>query len=287
MDAAGHAYATGQTGSTDFPITPDAFDTTLGYYDAYVTELNASGSRMLYSTFLGGSASEGSVGIVFQEPNRIYLTGTTDSSDFPTSPGAFDSTNSGNDAFVTKLILPPPYEVPRSASQLSVALLPAFRPCGTSGNPVNASHAPPLSVGSCTPPRPGGVARIGSQSTMSSTLTAVPGDHLDSNGDQADAALTVGMSDVTTAAGSDYLPSPSGPDMTLYARFRFTDLSNGGSGSDPGTATDFDFAVPVDCAATPSGSVGSTCSANTSADAVTPGLIKEERARCSRPSVCE
>ena len=44
--------------------------------------------------------------------------------------------------------------------------------------------------------------------------------------------------------------------MTLYARMRFTDIGSGPSGGDPGTATDFDFALPVECATTPSGSVG-------------------------------
>jgi hypothetical protein len=112
---------------------------------------------------------------------------------------------------------------------------------------------------------------------MSGALTVVPGDHVISNGDQADVALNVAMSDVVTDTGLDYAPNPLGPDMTLYARMRFTDFGRGPSGGDPGTATDFDFALPVECAITPSGSIGSSCSANTTADAVTPGLIKEDR----------
>ena len=54
----GRAYVTGITQSTDFPTTPGAFDTTFnGSEDAFVTKLNASGSALAYSTFLGGDGS--------------------------------------------------------------------------------------------------------------------------------------------------------------------------------------------------------------------------------------
>jgi hypothetical protein len=75
-----------------------------GGLDAFVTKLNASGSKLAYSTFLGGtSSSDVGEGITVRE-GRAYVTGTTDSKNYPTTPGAFDRTFNGNgDAFVTKL----------------------------------------------------------------------------------------------------------------------------------------------------------------------------------------
>jgi hypothetical protein len=99
----GSAYVTGFTHSADFPTTPGAFDRTYnGGTDAFVTKLNASGSALDYSTFLGGTGSEFGEGIAVDGTGRAYLTGSTSSADFPTTPGAFD-TSGGGGAFVTKL----------------------------------------------------------------------------------------------------------------------------------------------------------------------------------------
>jgi hypothetical protein len=104
VDGRGRAYVTGQTGS-GFPTTPGAFDTTFngGFQDAFVTKLNARGSALVYSTFLGGTSSDDGRGIAVRG-GRAYVTGFTESADFPTTPGAFDTTFNGvRDAFVTKL----------------------------------------------------------------------------------------------------------------------------------------------------------------------------------------
>jgi hypothetical protein len=102
VDDAGSAYVTGETGSPDFPTTPGAFDTTLGgQADAFVTKLGASGAALDYSTFLGGSGNEHSDGIAVNV-GSAYVTGQTGSSDFSTTPGAFDTTLGGIvDTFVT------------------------------------------------------------------------------------------------------------------------------------------------------------------------------------------
>jgi hypothetical protein len=105
VNARGRAYVTGDTGSANYPTTQGAFDTTFngGAQDAFVTKLNASGSALAYSTFLGGTDSDGGAGIAVRE-GRAYVTGGTRSSDYPTTPGAFDTSYNGNsDAFVTKL----------------------------------------------------------------------------------------------------------------------------------------------------------------------------------------
>jgi beta-propeller repeat-containing protein len=114
VDASGSAYVTGGTSSSDYPTTEGAFDTSFngGFNDAFVSKLNASGSALEYSTFLGGTGGmrkrdEGR-GIAVDGEARAYVTGQTQSADYPTTPGAFDTTFHGTDngledAFVTKL----------------------------------------------------------------------------------------------------------------------------------------------------------------------------------------
>jgi uncharacterized repeat protein (TIGR01451 family) len=111
VDSSGNAYVTGSTGSTNYPTTPGAFQTTLhgsSYYngDAFVTKLNVDGTALLYSTYLGGSSSEQANGIAIDSTGNAYLAGYTYSNDFPTTPGAFKtaaSPGSSQEAFVTKL----------------------------------------------------------------------------------------------------------------------------------------------------------------------------------------
>jgi hypothetical protein len=111
IDAAGSAYITGSTSSTDFPTTAAAYDTTYngtGGSDAFVTKLSPDGSALNYSTYLGGSNSSGffdlGSGIAVDRTGAAYIAGEADSANFPVTPGAFDTTdNGGTDAFVTKL----------------------------------------------------------------------------------------------------------------------------------------------------------------------------------------
>jgi hypothetical protein len=108
VDAAGNAYVTGGTSSTDFPTTAGAFQTTfgggLGFPDAFVTKLNASGTALVYSTYLGGGGIDRGFGIAVDAAGNAYVTGFSDSLDFPTTAGAFQVTfGGGGDAFVTKL----------------------------------------------------------------------------------------------------------------------------------------------------------------------------------------
>jgi len=101
VDSAGNAYVTGETTSTDFP-TGSFQNTNAGGRDAFVTKLNAAGTALVYSTYLGGSGFEEGVGIAVDSSNNAYVTGATTSTDFPTA--SFQNTNAGGqDAFVTKL----------------------------------------------------------------------------------------------------------------------------------------------------------------------------------------
>jgi Beta-propeller repeat len=107
VDDSGHAYVTGYTDSTDFPTTKHAYQDSHGggYYDAFVTKLNADGSALVYSTYLGGSGGEAGSGLAVDHAGHAYLTGYTNSTDFPTTKHAYQDSLGGGfyDAFVTKL----------------------------------------------------------------------------------------------------------------------------------------------------------------------------------------
>ncbi len=115
VDSAGNAYVTGSTTSTDFPTTSGALQQTfLGNtasfaQEVFVTKLNLTGSALVYSTFLGGTASgpsENGAGIAVDASGNAFITGTTAASDFPVTPGtAFQSTlpNTSGTAFLTEL----------------------------------------------------------------------------------------------------------------------------------------------------------------------------------------
>lgn len=105
VDGAGHAYVTGGSQSPNFPTTPGAFDEThVNVRDAFVAKLNATGSALVYATYIGGSAHEGGLGIAVDAAGSAYVSGGTGSSDFPATTGAFDETHNGNeDVWVAKL----------------------------------------------------------------------------------------------------------------------------------------------------------------------------------------
>lgn len=110
VDGAGNAYVTGLTYSPDFPTTPGAFQThfpaPLGQSAAFATKLNPMGTGLVYSTYLGGNVSAEALGITVDGAGNAYLTGCTSSTDFPTTPDAFQArypAGSQLDYFVTKL----------------------------------------------------------------------------------------------------------------------------------------------------------------------------------------
>ncbi len=106
----GSAYIGGQTSSTDFPVSPAAFQDTLGQTwiaDAFITNLDPLGSSINYSTYLGGDGWDYANSLTSDNYGNVYITGQTASSNFPVTPGAFQLTPGGDpyiaDAFVTKL----------------------------------------------------------------------------------------------------------------------------------------------------------------------------------------
>jgi uncharacterized protein (TIGR03437 family) len=160
IDGSSNAYIAGTTTSLDFPLTAGAFQPvnkaaiTNNAGTGFVTELNASGSALTYSTFLGGSGLVDSVnqpegdivyGLALDGAANIYVAGTTSSADFPATQGAFQTRNNaaasgGQNAFVARL---------NPAASLA-GDPPAIRP--NLGVVDSASYAPVLV--------PGGLATI-------------------------------------------------------------------------------------------------------------------------------
>jgi len=121
VDSSGNAYIAGKAESTNFPVTTGAFQTKYpgGFSSAFVTKLNSTGTKLVYSTFLGGSGrnsqcylANGSQddlarGIAVDASGDAYVTGCTDSANFPVTAGAYDTTCHGctsyGNAFLTKL----------------------------------------------------------------------------------------------------------------------------------------------------------------------------------------
>ena len=152
LDSAGRAYVTGVTLSANFP-TANAFQGTIGragFEDAFVAKLNAAGSALVYSTYLGGTDRDNAFGIAVDSAGNAYVAGQTSSRCFPTTAGAFDTSwPLGEEAFITKIsetaqqsaLTPCPSQLLNVATRLRVltgesALIGGFIITGNEGKRV-------------------------------------------------------------------------------------------------------------------------------------------------------
>ena len=104
VDNSGAVYVVGSTESSDFPVFRATYPAIYGLDDAFVSKLTSDGSRLLYSSYLGGGQRDEILGVALTQDGAIYVAGTTYSSDYPTTQRSFDPTYNGSqDAFVTKL----------------------------------------------------------------------------------------------------------------------------------------------------------------------------------------
>ncbi|MCK4372609.1 MAG: SBBP repeat-containing protein, partial [candidate division Zixibacteria bacterium] len=101
VDDSGNAYITGSSGSSDFP-TEGAYQSHQGGWDAFVTKLNSAGNDLIYSTYLGGTGDDRGYGIAVAGSGNAYITGSTNSTDFPTE-NEYQAYQGERDVFVTKL----------------------------------------------------------------------------------------------------------------------------------------------------------------------------------------
>ncbi|HUI53566.1 MAG TPA: SBBP repeat-containing protein, partial [Bryobacteraceae bacterium] len=102
VDSGGNAYVVGDTTSVNFPAT--AFQKGFrGVQDAFVTKISPDGSRLLYSTYVGGANADRGTAIAVDSSGSAYITGSTYSSDFPTMNAFQRNIAGGGDAFITRL----------------------------------------------------------------------------------------------------------------------------------------------------------------------------------------
>lgn len=105
VDELGYCYIVGNSNSDNFPTTLGAYRTTYsGWMDVFISKISIDGSTLLYSTYLGGSTEDEPYALVLDDDNNAYVTGYTESSNFPTTIGAYDTVIGGSsDAFVSKI----------------------------------------------------------------------------------------------------------------------------------------------------------------------------------------
>ena len=105
LDKSGDIYVVGHTMSPDFPTTAGALDETHnGEFDLYFSILDPTGSTLLYSTFLGGSARDQRPNLALDAIGDVYIAGMTRSPEIPTTTSAFDTTHNGEiDLYIAKL----------------------------------------------------------------------------------------------------------------------------------------------------------------------------------------
>jgi hypothetical protein len=168
VDATGQAYVTGRTLSANFPTTAGAFQTgNAGASDAFVTKLNPTGSALVYSTYLGGSFDETGTGIAVDATGQAYVTGLTQSANFPVTAGAFQTGSAGGvDAFIAK--------ISDVGAPATLTLTPA-----AATNPVNTQHCVTATAKDASgSPTPGITVRFtvtGSVNTTGSATTDANG----------------------------------------------------------------------------------------------------------------
>jgi hypothetical protein len=185
----------------------------------------------------------------------------------------------------------PGYPRPKGASPIRASLVPAYNQCTS----PNRTHGPPLVHPACAPPTQVSGYTLGYRLTMGeivangapanlvgSVRMAVVSGNAATTADEADVTYTVSITDVRCAfafAPCGAANAAAGPDYIgqVQARtdLRITDRYNGPS--EVGTVQNTSFAVTVPCTSSSSTSIGSTCSINTTADAVLPGVVKEIR----------
>lgn len=140
VDSSGKAWVTGATLSSDFPVSADAAQKTYAGTngveafptgDAWIAQLDAAGASMVYGTYMGGKGDEYATSVTLDSAGNAYVTGSTRSSDFPTTANALQKAYGGTDynfiplgdAFVVKvsLVAPPPPPPPPAQPTVSVA----------------------------------------------------------------------------------------------------------------------------------------------------------------------
>ena len=196
VDASGDAYITGSA-QPGFPTVNASQSNFGGFNDAFAAELNPAGTALVYSTFLGGSNTDTGNGIAVDSNGDAYVTGTTSSTDFPTTPGALQTAPGGsNDAFITKF-----HQVP-AALTLSVPspITEGQTVNGTVSRNTDTSGPLTVNLSSDTPSRltvPAQVVIPAGQASTTFAVTAVDNTAIDGNANVVITATAGGLADGT------------------------------------------------------------------------------------------
>jgi hypothetical protein len=105
VDSQGQAHVAGATSSSNFPLLNPIQKTYGGAGDAFVTKLSSTGAKLIYSTYLGGKASDSASCVRLDSADAAYVGGGTASTNFPTTSGAYSRSykGGGNDGWVAKI----------------------------------------------------------------------------------------------------------------------------------------------------------------------------------------
>lgn len=99
LDDQGRVYLAGETGSTDFPTTAGAYDDSHnGGKDLFIARFDAGLTALQCATYIGGSVRDLMESIVLKPTGEVFVTGTTNSDDFPVTPGAYDESYNGQNS---------------------------------------------------------------------------------------------------------------------------------------------------------------------------------------------
>ncbi len=225
----GNAYVVGETFSTDFPIVDPIPNAQAPMENAFVTKLDATGLVVVYSTYLSGSVDAVATGIAVDASDNAYVSGGTDSTDFPTVNPIQATQGGGGDVFVAKI----------SAAATGPVLSPA---------PIRLDFSP-QNTGTTSAGQPVTITNTGAASLTISTVT-FGGTNTGDFGTSADncAGATVAPNDSCTVNVTFTPTAPQGRSATLI----FTDNASGSpqtielSGSGP----DFTLTIPSTSSAT-------------------------------------
>jgi hypothetical protein len=233
---------------------PDIYERHAG--TTTLISLGPTGGNGDFLALFGGASDDGTR--LFFETDEALIAGDTDIS---------------QDVYSSS-ITTGAYARPKGAGPLRVPLVPVYAACTA----PNREHGPPLAHSSCNPPvQSSGQLTIGSPDANQRTANSVGSAKLRvvtgtaGGPDEADVVFTVSITDVRLKSDlSDYTG-----ELELAAVLRITDKVNGTAPVDSGTTADLPFPVKVPCSTTANTGIGSTCSVNTTADAVLPGVVQE------------
>jgi uncharacterized protein DUF11/WD40 repeat protein len=265
--------ATGVTLSVNLP--------NVFYVSATPTQGSCSHASQVVTCNVGNLAKGATVSVDILVEAQPVIATTPITATATVSASQADPVPGNNTDFETTTVERGGYARPKGATPLIASLVPAYKQCGA--GEAGLQHGSPLSYPSCGSPTltsgylttgtPDANAR-GANFAGSIRYTAVGETVIDpTNGDQSDVLLDASLTDVRNKSDlSDYTGG-----LRVDSTLRITDRDQGAGGFTSATVQDIGLSFDVPCAATASGTVGGACILHSSVDAITPGVVKEQK----------